>query len=220
MDNGVDFTFILPSEIIVEIISFLPFRDTGRIRKTCKLLSMIPFENRYAQRNTGQVTRCMLYILSLSAYRPFYQIPMKQWILSCVMFTDITDYDPNNLAVNIVMLNDLNIIQKLLMNPSAPTYIFDKCVYYAIPRGYTKIIRLLLPRITPNLSNFRMAIDGGYIEIVRLLCGTLVNPTYNYEHLIEYAQRQGKLEIVHLLQTFSGSPGRTNPAAPSCPPPL
>jgi hypothetical protein len=104
------------------------------------------------------------------------------------------------------------------MNPSAPTYIFDKCVYYAIPRGYTKIIRLLLPKITPNLSNFRMAIDGGYIEIVRLLCGTLVNlPGI---HLIEYAQRQGKLEIVHLLQTFSGSPGSTNPAAPSCPPPL
>jgi hypothetical protein len=207
MNNG------LPKEIIIEIISFLPFRDTGRIRRTCKLLSMIPFENRYTKRNTEEVTR---WINNLLVYSTRFQYPIKQWLLSCIIFTNITNYTPDNLAVNIVMLNDIKLIQRLLLNISAPTYIFVRCLYFAIPRGYTDIVRLVLPRAYVTQSNFRMAIDGGYIEIVRLLA----NPTYNYENLIKYAQRQGKLEIVHLLQTFSGSPGSTNPAAPSCPPPL
>jgi hypothetical protein len=211
MDNGVDFTFILPLEIIVEIISFLPFRDTGRIRRTCKLLSMIQFENRYAQQNPTEVAKVIKLMLFFSN-----QYAIKQWLLPCVSYTNITDYFLHSLAYNIVISNDQEIVQKLLMNPSATTSIFNECLHRAIPKGYTNIVRLVLPRADVTHSDFMMAIDSGYIEIVQLLL-----PGVNLsKHHIGYAQHRGKLEIVHLLQTFSGSPGSTNPAAPSCPPPL
>jgi hypothetical protein len=141
---------------------------------------------------------------------------IKQWLLPCVSYTNIADYSQNTLAYNIVMSNDQEIVQKLLLNPSTPTSIFDECLHRAIRRGYTNIIRLVLPRADVTHSDFRMAIDSGNIEIVQLLL-SVINPS---EHHIEYAQYRKKLEIVHLLQTFSGSSGSTNPAAPSCPPPL
>ena len=214
MNKGVDFTLILPPEIIVEIIVHVPFRDLGSIRATCRLLSMIPFEGRYTQRNPAEVR----YLVKYFTWQGSRKLePLKKWLLPCLMYSKISDFSIINVANCILHNNDIDTIQWLLTRDDVPAYLFERCFHVAVWRGYTSITRLLLSKVTPDLFNVRSAIDGGHIDIIRLLLP--VNPIYNY-HLIEYAKRQGKLEIVHLLQTFSGSPGSTNPAAPSCPPPL
>ena len=101
---------------------------------------------------------------------------------------------------------------------------FESILYNSCDNGNIDLVQLSLTKgANPRYNDFKTAIDNGHVEIVRIL-RVSIEELYNSisglpltlttlriiglygncsDSLINYAKKQGRLEIVHLLESAS-----------------